>query len=113
MRRLAIYRSPLRAWQEAATILVGSHFLLPLLAYYSLKLFFPVVIAGMANTGVAPGQTRPSTAGVLRERRADAAGHLVVESGGSSTLGRPDASSGGHGTTMRCWGGARGCAGAT
>ena len=77
--------SPLRAWQEAATILVGSHFLLPLLAYYSLKLFFPVVIAGMANTGVAPGQTRPSTAGVLRGLAPEVLAALPVTAWGGAS----------------------------
>ena len=95
--------SPLRAWQEVATILVGSHFLLPLLAYYSLKLFFPVVIAGMANVGapgVAPGQTRPSTAGVLRGLAPevlatlpvtawDEASHASARSGGGDTGSKP------------------------
>ncbi len=57
---------PLRTWQRIATVLIGSHFLLPLVAYYGLTLFFPYVLAGMAQHAAAQarGPQPPTTAGV-------------------------------------------------
>ena len=39
-----------RIWQEAAVIIVGVSFLLPLLAYYSIALLFPCFLAALATT---------------------------------------------------------------
>ena len=44
---------PLREWQHIATVLAGGHFLLPLLGYYGMTLFFPFLIAGMAQQAAA------------------------------------------------------------
>eukprot|EP00964_Phaeocystis_antarctica_P085389 scaffold53913_cov67-Phaeocystis_antarctica.AAC.19 len=66
---------PLREWQHIATVLAGGHFLLPLLGYYGMALFFPFVIAGMAQQAAAQAhgsqpQLHPAQAlGGAAERR--------------------------------------------
>ena len=66
---------PLREWQRIATVLAGGHFLLPLLGYYGMALFFPFLIAGMAQQAAAHAhgsqpQLHPAqTLGGAAERR--------------------------------------------
>ena len=56
-----------RIWQEAAVIIVGVSFLLPLLAYYSIALLFPCFLAALAATSppvpLDEARPRPSAAG--------------------------------------------------
>ena len=65
----------LREWQRIATVLTGGQFLLPLLGYYGMALFFPFLIAGMAQQAAAQAhgsqpQLHPAQAlGGAAERR--------------------------------------------